>query len=1144
MLPRTASSQLAKAKKKRMTAGDRRNSRSPRWVLITAIGMIAVATSPGAKSNRASAAVSSNPVLSSSPCVDGQSVALDQRAGWRCDLMMTADQAYLVRVGQRDADLSITIVAPGDVQLLTVDAPTRRASPELALLGPQLTGKYGVVIRLVESGAHPVRVEIGLDGLQAYRDAALVSGLSKMSRSATFAPKPSREDAERNIALLRAALSNLAAAGARELEAEAQIRVAANFYWIVNDWTAAASAAQGAMLAFDRLGQPTMSAQAAMIRGASLAELAGITRSRGARAADTSAHTQFDEAERLLEGAADRFRAAAMKYDEAHALNNLGLVLFYQGRYEEARLRYLAAARIFGGIGERTSEALPLQNIAAIDYERGDYAEATRSFEQLLPKLDAEHDRSEYVAILNNLGTMHYVLGNADQALKVLSEALQLTEDGANVSGRARTLHALGRTYLILGDQDRAAVYLEQALELRRSAASQDRRGLLISLVRNGDLYRDQGEVKRALELHLQALDHVVSPEERTRVLLALGLDHMAAGSTDAAIDTYERALKLELPDDWPVRTSVTGAYGYALALTGNPTGRGHLERAAKLHQAAGDDELAAQDYYLLATLDRRARNGALALVNVGKALALYESQRLRAVNPDLRATYVSRRADTYELQTELYMSLAENAHGPERSRLQSASFMSAESLRQRTLDDFRQFAQSAGVSPGDSTAGKLVELDNRLATKRHRLAVLMEQTNPSAERVAALRLETEALRTEADVLQTKLPRARTHDAAAPGTFSIGELQRTIANDTVLLTWLLGQERSWLWCISREAATALPLSPRQDIDKAVRELYALWSAPTNSDASRKRELDASRVILGPATKLLRAKRNVSVVADGLLRAIPLGALWLATDDESSFTRLAQTHAISYRPTLRQWSAARPSVAQVETNRRLLLVGDPLIFGSADRAFATSGILGADAPAVSAAEFPRLPGSRREIDSIVRIARGWQIEVLVGEKATKTAILAEPLETFRVLHFATHARLDVRDPQLSAIVLSTTRAQAGTSQAALSLREIVGLQLHADTVVLSACEGSLGKQYRGQLSFGLSEAFLLAGAEHVLGSLWRVSDAATEHYMQQFYEQYFRGLSPGAAAQTAMRNMMRDPAYAHPFFWAAFVVLSA
>lgn len=84
---------------------------------------------------------------------------------------------------------------------------------------------------------------------------------------------------------------------------------------------------------------------------------------------------------------------------------------------------------------------------------------------------------------------------------------------------------------------------------------------------------------------------------------------------------------------------------------------------------------------------------------------------------------------------------------------------------------------------------------------------------------------------------------------------------------------------------------------------------------------------------------------------------------------------------------------------------------------------------------------------------------------------------------------------------------------------------------------------MGKHYEGQLTFGLSEAFLIAGARNVLGGLWRVSDAAAERYMASFYRHYLReGLSPAAAAQLTARAMSRDKVFGHPYFWAAFVLI--
>ncbi len=84
------------------------------------------------------------------------------------------------------------------------------------------------------------------------------------------------------------------------------------------------------------------------------------------------------------------------------------------------------------------------------------------------------------------------------------------------------------------------------------------------------------------------------------------------------------------------------------------------------------------------------------ALRNVQKALALYESQRLQAVNPDLRATYLANRAEAAELLGELYMMLWDRSGSArEKERLANAALLAVETGRQRALEDFHSLADT-----------------------------------------------------------------------------------------------------------------------------------------------------------------------------------------------------------------------------------------------------------------------------------------------------------------------------------------------------------------------------------------------------------------------------------------------------------------
>src|SRR6185295_14269242 len=169
------------------------------------------------------------------------------------------------------------------------------------------------------------------------------------------------------------------------LEAEAQLRLSALYYWSIYDWPSGIAAAREAERLFDSLPDQVMSAQAAT-----------------------------------------RFEAAGVKYAAATAKNFLGIALDYQGKTGEARASYADAVRMFGELGETPSEAVSLANIAVLDFQAGNYIEAVSTYERELGKLDPNRDRESYVTILNNLGVAQSILGNADESVAALTKALPL----------------------------------------------------------------------------------------------------------------------------------------------------------------------------------------------------------------------------------------------------------------------------------------------------------------------------------------------------------------------------------------------------------------------------------------------------------------------------------------------------------------------------------------------------------------------------------------------------------------------------------------------------------------------------------------------------------------------------------------------
>src|SRR5713226_3246218 len=144
----------------------------------------------------------------------------------------------------------------------------------------------------------------------------------------------------------------------------------------------------------------------------------------------------------------------------------------------------------------------------------------------------------------------------------------------------------------------------------------------------------------------------------------------------------------------------------------------------------------------------------------------------------------------------------------------------------------------------------------------------------------------------------------------------------------------------------------------------------------------------------------------------------------------------------------------------------------------------------------------------------------QSEIYLEKEATEEKAKALSPQN-DIIHFATHAQLNENDPLSSAILL----AKDGKEDGRLEVREIFGMDLHANLVVLSACETGLGKLSSGDELVGLTRAFIYAGTPSVVASLWNVDDSSTAQLMASFYKN-LKTMSKVEALRQAQLELIR------------------
>jgi CHAT domain-containing protein len=146
-------------------------------------------------------------------------------------------------------------------------------------------------------------------------------------------------------------------------------------------------------------------------------------------------------------------------------------------------------------------------------------------------------------------------------------------------------------------------------------------------------------------------------------------------------------------------------------------------------------------------------------------------------------------------------------------------------------------------------------------------------------------------------------------------------------------------------------------------------------------------------------------------------------------------------------------------------------------------------------------------------------------VLTGDQATESALKAQKLGDFEVLHFAVHAFADPKFPDRAALVLlnDPTAGDDGLLQP----REIGQFRLNAGAVILSACDTAIGPTLGQEGVLNIARAFLLAGARSVITTLWAVNDATATAVMRQLYENMVGGQDVAEALKRSKATVIEQ-----------------
>ncbi|MEO8434597.1 MAG: CHAT domain-containing tetratricopeptide repeat protein [Pyrinomonadaceae bacterium] len=849
--------------------------------------------------------------------------------------------------------------------------------------------------------------------------------------------------------------------------------------------------------------------------------------------------------QRALEATAKTSGIEALAY--ADVLHSLALLRFSRNEYPQSdQLNKQALAireKVMGP--ESLPVALSLINMGLLYRVTSDLPQAEQMYLRVLAirekLLGADH--LDVSLLQTNLGFLYYTIGDYASAEPLLLRSLAIKEKALDPNHPliAATVNNLGLLEWKKGDYQKAESYFTRTLNIAEKASGPDSDAAANALHNLGIVYKETGNYAKGEEYYQRALAmwEKVWGKESIRVSVALsslGILYRAKGDYDRAETFHLRELEI-----------VEKALG-----PNHPDTASALNRLARLYAEKGDITRSVEYQKRVEAIEEKNISWGLGMGSERQKIAFFTTllqKPDRIVSLHLRLARDN--GDARDLAAATVLG--------RKGRILDALSNNLSGLRQR-------------FSAKDQ---KLIDQLNDVNSRLSRLVIGGRQKMTVADHES----QVHALEREAERLESEVSRSSQGFYQSSQLVTLGAVRQVIPGDAALVEFVVyrpfdtkaidnktayGEPRYAVYVIRNQGEVRwAELGTATDIDRLIDSLrQALGNSHSKDVQSRARAVDEK--VMRPVRLLVGDARQLLISPDGALNLIPFEAL-VDERDRYLVQRYAFTYLTSGRDLLRMQvpraGAGRPIVVAnpsfgepaPEQIARVNATSKPAASNLRRRSVTAARDL-------SEVYFAPLSGTAREANTIHSLFP--EAELLTGDAATESALKA--VAAPRLLHIATHGffledagtaavpaagRGAGSIPRIENPLLRSGLAMAGANlggdsakqDGILTALEASGLNLWGTKlVVLSACDTGLGEVKNGEGVYGLRRAFVLAGAESLVMSLWPISDYSTRTLMTNYYRNLKLGMGRGPALRQVQLDLLKRNKELHPFYWANFI----
>jgi len=752
-----------------------------------------------------------------------------------------------------------------------------------------------------------------------------------------------------------------------------------------------------------------------------------------------------------------------------------------------------------------------------------------------------------------NIGLEYARIGKFDEAIAAYNEALKLDKKNQQWQALAITYSNLGLAYQQWGDYEKALLHFQKSRDIHAQLKDEYRAALRDQSI--GEIYHAWGEFDRAYEI----------------LSTSMAIQKYAGGTPSDLLITMAD-IQIARGEFKDAENKIKEAIGYDQQNEDESKLAAHLNELGFLYQNIDEDYLAVGTYEEALAYARFHEEKDVAsdiLTNMGKfhlkkrdynqaikrfeeSIAIKEELRKNAFGP-IRREFLSSQIETYKLLANSYFKTSNYLK----------TFEILEKSRGKYLAEEMGHTQQVKISTLADAQSFLTKDD-----------VILVYANAGWRDKILLTITRDAIRgypiNDTNFLRAVIRLSQKHTVAE------------INNQRGFLK-VVEKKKPEPQAQKEEEYTVH--DQKQDIFELSINLYRYYLT-NQMDVSELSSLFYD-LLIRPAAGDIKKKKNLIVIPDGLLNYLPFESLqnqfgtYLIEDYNVKYVQsagiLAFLKSRDYPDSRKFMLAFGGAVYNQETYRKdmkitqagylpgedftapfgLISISDPIYAGipiAAQTNFnsiaskvdqAGDGSMRKTYKDIGVGAMNNLPGTLAEVKAIQQL--DLEVKVYTGYEASEYNLKLEnesgQLANYKVIHLATHGLTVPVVPELSAVVMSIFEPER-VGDGYLRTDEISQLNIKADFVNLSACETGLGKIYGGEGVVGLTQSFLIAGANGLSVSLWSVADNSTSVFMVEMYKNVLNNnMTYYEAMAEVKRNFINgkyNKAWKNPFFWAPFV----